>query len=363
MFKKLCIFPYDQESKPILKYSHLLNNYKITTLVTPSGWSNPNIEKDVQIEVKNTLTKDSINYDVILVPNTPRLKYCEDIILDQLLDIVQYVSAILIDYNFTSKKFEQLQSKCYKNKFNKLLGENETSKISKLLVEKSIVNIEVPIMIILGMWEDTSKFALSLALRDKFLVEGYKITQIGSRSYSHFFGFHNFPQFMLEHEYSEAQKVLLFNHYLAKLAKEENPDLIIITVPGGIFRYSNEIIGDFGILMYLLSQAITVDYAIMSIFFQSELNDMLSNINTLCTFRYGFPIDYWNVSDRYINSEKTIESSDLDIQTIDHNTLHRKLLEWHYLKNIGTIIKKEEIDKIFDNVIQKLTKTDMFEII
>lgn len=59
------------------------------------------------------------------------------------------------------------------------------------------------------------------------------------------------------------QKKLRFNHYVNYIANSEDADIVIVGVPGGVVPISNKLF-DFGIMNYMVANAVKPDYVILN---------------------------------------------------------------------------------------------------
>ena len=82
---------------------------------------------------------------------------------------------------------------------------------------------------IVGTGANTGKFDIQLRVREMFLSGGYKVSQIGSKSYCELWGFHSFPDFMNK-TLNAAEKIVRFNHYVNYIANSEDADIVIVGV-------------------------------------------------------------------------------------------------------------------------------------
>jgi peptide maturation system protein (TIGR04066 family) len=126
------------------------------------------------------------------------------------------------------------------------------------------LDIDTPVIFVLGTGERTNKFEIQLALRENMMKMGYKASQVGTREYCELLGFHSFPRFMFGNGISEISKIASFNRFIKSLERDECPDVIIIGVPRGIMPFNNRLPNGYGILAYEVSQAVTPDSTVYS---------------------------------------------------------------------------------------------------
>ena len=78
---------------------------------------------------------------------------------------------------------------------------------------------------------------------------------IGSKNFSKIFDCYQFPTFMFRN-ISEREKILAFQGYIRNIEKDEEPDIIIIGVPGGMMPFNEKFPGNFGITLYEVMLAV-----------------------------------------------------------------------------------------------------------
>lgn len=178
------------------------------------------------------------------------------------------------------------------------------------------VDLRVPIITVIGMGENCSKFETQLAIRRELADSGYKISLIASRQGCRLLGVHDFPEFMFCKEYSEADKINLFRNYVSELEIADNPDAIIIGVPGGIMPLNEKHDMQYGILCYEVFSAIKSDFNIMNLWCQEYNDDFLSELEKIMKYRFNTLLDCVCFSNLSINND-SIDSSELEFDMYD----------------------------------------------
>ena len=185
--------------------------------------------------------------------------------------------------------------------------------------DRTIEKVPAPIILVIGAGERCCKFDVQLELRRELHKRNYKITQIGSKNYSEFYGFHAFPDFMFSYgEDSESTKIIGFNKYILQLYKEENPDVIIIGVPGGAFPYDDFFHNEFGILNYYVSHAVMADYIIFNSLYVDNMQGYLNDVINQLYNKYDYEVDQVYVSNFALNYP--VSKSDKELSYITCNT-------------------------------------------
>ncbi|GGF94574.1 hypothetical protein GCM10010912_44410 [Paenibacillus albidus] len=201
---------------------------------------------------------------------------------------------------------------------------NPDSTIDEINCREGILNINTPVIVVMGLSNSTGKFTTQINIKKQLEESGYKISMIGSRSYCEFLGYHSFPNFMTERKFDDVEKIFLFNKYIKNIEKSENPDVIVICIPGGIVPYDNKIHNNFGITAFLVSQAVVPDASVLCLFHEDFTAKYLELIGNTVKYRFGFEIDAYNISNRQIDwvemvnaKPEKVRSSTINIKLID----------------------------------------------
>jgi peptide maturation system protein (TIGR04066 family) len=225
---KIAIYPYNSEIDPFLEYSYFLQSqYAIKAIIFPKGWGYANKSNNVKnFCAKNLTAYESLKEmdDTINCIFIPEFELTEQFQCDMinnisgvLPNIVKIICAArLTDFNLSKIKelCARTNGKCefeYRNEMASDFGYDLKISSHNEIFDETLDDIPVPIIAVVGMWEKVDKFYTSLTIRDIFLNNGYKVSQIGSRNYCEIMGFHSFPRFMLNPEIDEVKKVILFN--------------------------------------------------------------------------------------------------------------------------------------------------------
>ncbi|AMS11309.1 hypothetical protein [Erysipelothrix rhusiopathiae] len=135
------------------------------------------------------------------------------------------------------------------------------------------------------------------------------------------------------------------------IENKENPDLIILTIPGNYSEVSDELIGDLGVYNYLLSYSLSCDFSVLCSSYILEVeNDNFEKFNRS---RFGYAIDFHiknNVS--LLNDEPVFDSSNRDCFRVSHDYIIEFEKESDCNKNFVYVNKTYE--KLAKSVVNKL---------
>lgn len=368
---KIAVYPYSPEIDPVLRYIHfLMPQYEIKSLISPKGWGyvNKTIYLGKSTSEKSIIVKSSLNdldkeINCILIPEFESTKEFKSNLIDNISNLMPGITKIICDAHLNEVNLKKLQEICISS--NNACTLNIRNKIKtecdyNLQIQEddeTLENIPAPIIAVAGMGENLDKFHTSLVLRDVFQENGYKISQIGSRSYCEILGFHSFPGFMFNPEIDESKKVILFNRYIKQIYDTEKPDIIIIGVPGTIQGYNSKFTQRFGILHYLVFKAIISDFIVMCTFYETNGIEFLKLISQSCFYKFGCYANCFHMSNKTINF---IEMEGRGI--FKYINLPRKkvteILSKNYTESpvpVVNLLDESGILELYEKIINKLT--------
>lgn len=364
--EKIGIYPFNNDCNVFLQYSDLISSdYRICELASLTGWGLT--DKKVQLyskdyQIKSSLQEFEQTVDSLFVPEFDVSEQVENIIVNEIVNYIPKISKIMCFAKLTDNNLHRLKSECnesgkcvlyYAYENNKIDDNKPYLKNDEVYLEQ----IDIPIIAVAGMWENTDKFTTSMVLRDKFLKEGYKVTQIGSRKYCGLFGFHSFPDFMLNPEISENKKPLLFNRYIKNLAENEKPDVIIIGVPGSIQSFNEKHTNHFGILPYLVFQSVLVDFLVMCTFYESSSPEFLEEVFNLCKYRLSCEVDVYHMSNLFFDMDEILEKGLIFTNKLPLEMVERTIEEKYSESRLPVINihQKDSADKLYNMILDKLS--------
>lgn len=212
-----------------------------------------------------------------------------------------------------------------------------------------IRDIDKPLVMIVGTGANTGKFDIQLRVREMFLSGGYKVSQIGSKSYCELWGFHSFPDFMNK-TLNAAEKIVRFNHYVNYIANSEDADIVIVGVPGGVVPISNKLFDDFGIMNYMVANAVKPDYVILNTGFVDYNNNYVETMVKALKYRLDYDVDSVFLSNFYINWEATDSLDRLVYMTLPVNVVDEEAR----ICGCYSLYNKESVEACKENLFSTL---------
>lgn len=169
------------------------------------------------------------------------------------------------------------------------------------IIKDQLLEIRTPVLYITSFWEGLDKFLILLKTKNLFEKKGYKVLAFGSKRESEFIGIEALPEYLFQPFYDEKTKIIALNQLIEKRCDKENPDIVIISVPGEITKYSDETLGHMGIALWELKNAVFPDGMICSVPFEKYTEADAKNMKNFITQTSGIYCNYLHVTNKMIN--------------------------------------------------------------
>ncbi|QNU67843.1 TIGR04066 family peptide maturation system protein [Ruminiclostridium herbifermentans] len=359
--QKLLVYPFDNNFSAVIKHTELLHGYVITKLVSPNGWGLVGKDagsagklKEIGIKVEGNF-KEALDAceTVLFIDSHWKLDF-EKVVYPKMLEAITEKKNILCELIVCDKIKKQLIDLALENDVScEFLSDNEVWSSPE---KSEIYSINTPVIFVLGISERTNKFEVQLALRKRLINEGYKVSQVGTKKYCELLGFHSMPSFMFGNSLSEPEKITLFNHYIKKIEKEEQPDVIIIGLPGGTMKLNNKYTCNYGITSYEISQAVIPDAAICSVLYEEYKPAYFENVCKSLQYKLGFKVDCFNLSNYHFDWIKTESSLEMCYTLLDSTAINKKIENLSGLETpIYNILEEDHGDRMYKFILDKLS--------
>lgn len=309
--KDVLVFPYTIDFEPVLQYRHNLEKFNIKGIIAPLPWMISELESTNILnnqngnslvvykgEDKGYLPDDCDSICLIDSDFFIHEEY-DTVIYPKVCEMIEHGKNIISFKYLTLDQQNDLKIKCESSNCSFLYlhgNDNYKNWDEYIHYNEKILQLKTPVIFIAGSGEKTYKFKMQLSLRDAFIKKGYKVSQIGSREYCEFLDFHSIPREIYENKYPVNQQIVLFNRFLKFLEKEENPDVIIIGIPGGALPYSHELTNKFGLMTYLISHAVEPDVVVYSSACDAWTEEYFNEMQRILKYRFGFEVNFFVLS-------------------------------------------------------------------
>lgn len=364
--EKLLIYPYNMRITPVLRHKSLLSGYDVSCLVSPNGWGFTGKDAgiadrgpDIGITVSSDFEKALDLCDTVMIVESHLTIDFEKYIFNKIKTAVRSKKKnIICSLKLDRDAIKEISSMCncegvYFKYFD---GTQNVLPEEIAIYNESIEEIDTPIILVTGIAERTNKFEIQLTLREEIQNSGYRISQVGSRSYCEIMGFHPFPSFMYGNAISDVNKVLMFNRFIKKIEKTEEPDIIIIGIPGGIMPLNKEFTNKFGLVAFEISQAVAPDVVIASLLYEDYKPEGFDTYTNLIKYRLGFEVDFFNIANMQFDWKRANQEHVKSYTSLDYKFIDEK--KKNFTKDkipVFNILNKDDSHNMVYLTIQKLT--------
>ncbi|MCL2054234.1 MAG: TIGR04066 family peptide maturation system protein [Oscillospiraceae bacterium] len=346
MKERLAIYPFSEEAMTLLRHQDKIEGYDITCAIIPKGWKS---HFDEEQPIKCLCSEDNF-YLENLINNIDAVLLCK---FKQLNDMSFY-ERIISAVQSNSKQI------IYTPELESLVGRIDADNRVCLKPPESpsitnndeLFNIDVPVIMVLGVGENCDKLDTQLSIYDYFNKKGYKPKLISSNIISQIMGMSAFPDCIDNHKYTFLQQVKIINTFVKNIELKEKPELIIIGVPGGIMKYSKAVPNGYGYVPFLISNAIAPDVAVLSLYCGDYQEEKIKEIKSMCYYRMGVMANYFHISNKTCNYD--IETKQLNYYPVDKPYLIENLIRPQENIPAFNVLDDRSREKAFEAIMKEL---------
>ncbi|WP_027183710.1 TIGR04066 family peptide maturation system protein [Desulfovibrio inopinatus] len=358
------IYPYDWKSLPLVRNKGSIKGLDITQCVSPVGWGLDGIDaghldhgETLTLPITSDFQQALGRADTVLFAHHDResaLQHAD--LIEKIEQAIDEKKHIVCTVDLTQSEYEDLDRRCLQNKcnftyFNTNLYQNSAMKQEMQGKKLLLKTITVPVIMVFGLTERVGSLDTQLALVNYLKSIGYKSSLISSRSDGSLFGVHSMPGFMLSHEFTSSEKIILFNHYLKNVEKTEDPDVLIVGVPGGLLPITNRETQNFGTLAYKITRAAQPDASLVCLASAHYTPEYFNRLTPLLTHRFSMDIVGYlahNVVLDFLSGEDSLD--DPRFTVVDHQMVADAIP-----KELADIVyTKQTREQLFEAVVEKL---------
>lgn len=274
--KKAILFPYDFSHRHFKEYGHQLESYELVASITPRpGQSIPEVETLLLVDSAVSLREGYIREWI--EEHRPYFKE----IYDLRIEVEPEEKEALKEYCLGKLAYKE--------------GSQQTFKWDRRDAPSLKVN-HVPVIMVQGSGDYCDKFHVEMSLRNLLMDNDFKVLHISSKPYGHLFGGHNYPNLMSMEKSHMSDIIMNLNHYVRELENKNKPDVIVLGVPGGVMPVNESFYGDFGMMNFIVSQAIEPDISIFCTWYEEYNKDYLNALDQHFKYKFGYPYDFIHMS-------------------------------------------------------------------
>lgn len=339
---RLSFFPFTPEVEQLARNKSILKNYEIGSVLSFKEDKMHLIKFQAQTGIPCfTSIEQALNSidSLILL-----LKDC-DLNWQKYYDCIDYAVAHEISVYGGKEVIDSIPEERYRSLV--CLIHNESTFKCQYSNEK-LLEIDIPIIAVMGVGENCGKFECELELRQYIESLGYQGLFLSSNSLGKYADMVLLPDFLYDDSVSFPQKILRLNRYVYDLCNINTPDVLIVGVPGGIIPLSSTEANHFSEISLVISLALHIDAGVLAVYFTNK-RDYLNDLSRVCLQRYFAPIKGF-----YVSRQSAV--MDPDSRTMQFMNLSDEYISEHCIKSneqyIATPIKNN--NSVYQIIIQGL---------
>ncbi|MCL2286449.1 MAG: TIGR04066 family peptide maturation system protein [Firmicutes bacterium] len=309
MERKLALFPMTRDQCGMVRYSSLLDGYKLSSLLIPSFLPFNNMDS-------SRLDGGKLTGMTITHYNADRMDSYDVIYMDY--DDKHTLSLYKEVYDAHTRQdkkiiLSQALSKAFDICSKKSDDEND-------MVRERLFDIPVPVITVFAQGYKTDQFATELGIREYFVEKGYQVSQLGSQAASKFFNFSQIPPFLFS-DGDAYWKIIRLNHYIKTLVENENPDLLILGAPNMIMKYNIHKLTGLGIIPLIVGDAVKSDISVVTTHHGKYDEKYFNMISSYCRYRLGCPAQFFNIANTKVESDSNDPNKALGYLTMNNDVV------------------------------------------
>lgn len=344
---KISLFPYNHEADIMCRFKEELADFDIHTVISYQGsrLDNMNLRRGILYtdDAKSALIGSE---GIVLCDNVQKLG--KKAYLNRLEDAADCKKTVYT----SSYLYNWLEEDSFRN--NEVIILNNDIETS-LHPSRSLLEIECPVLSVLGMGENCDKFALLLSMRRCLKSKGYKVLAISANPLAKLMGCETFPAYLFESNLSIVEKIIKINHYIYELVKNQEPDIMLISHASGFMTLNDYEYNYFGEISYILSNAVVSDYGVVCTYYEKNYTkEYFEDLKALCKMRLGIDVLCFYVSNQAYKTN--VESKKIDYHFYDKKFCEENFPpDLHNERKIVTPEQRDRIESVVDEIIGLLS--------
>ncbi len=344
--KRAILYPVTKENEILLKYSNLVEKVFVI--------GGLQLEEAVKNSSYETIRSyDTDRYDMVVIGDGTILnENMQEKIYSVITEVVSYKKDLIMLYRINHEQYETINNICRKSGVDFDIITGLQVEDNKYLPK--IYTINTPIIVVAGINEAIDKFETQLLLRKYFVNAGYKVSQIGTKRFSSLFGMYAFPEFMYQ-DIQEQDKIIRFNTLCKSIEKKENPDIIIVGIPGGIIPINNEFTNKFGMTAIEIGYSINADIMVLNINYDDYADDFYDEMSLLVKYKFNIDSLYFGMTNHKIDFQRSREANILRFVTVDMEKIKCKISQ----NNNVYEVTEYGINELYNKIVEELSGSDI----
>ena len=345
MLKRVGIFPVDQESITLFENIHECRYGEIMHIASIKAWG-----------LCGKKIQRCDGSEIIIAEGIANIiKECEVLILleswhDASPEYIKSVVKTAKQKSITIVSINNIRNSLEIDQHYENVVVAKKLKIQKKCDDLRVRKINIPVICVLGLTQNSGKLKMELELQKCLKQKGYKVAAIVSGLN----GLIGKDTFCFEKKYLNGKnrnEEIIININAAVKRLEQDYDIVIVGIPGACLSFNPQYSNDFGITTQLFMCAIEPDYSVLMLPYMRYEEAFISHVKDEVQKRYDITINDIGISEFAIDMDASFEQKKMCfLKLID------KERDFEHLKKISVVdIKSDsQIEKLSDRIIWTL---------
>lgn len=266
------------------------------------------LERETNIRLYRNINETEYKYTQYVVPQQSNLH--QEILIEIICDLLEHGKSV----------------QCYKRIFN----DEELTKIMYMYGEKFLyvpqiyksnfeISINCPVIYICSDHTDSRKTDIQMKLSQEFQKNGAIVSNISYDEWTDLLQYHRIPQDIFNFEDDIDKKNHLFKQFVENVISTDNPDVVIVNIPGNMIPFDKELPNTSWVANYF-SSVLKPDFIILGLMSleYKEISSQVEYVKYLMKKR----VDNVILTDHSVNiyrydDEKVVDSIKLNINYVN----------------------------------------------
>lgn len=218
------------------------------------------------------------------------------------------------------------------------------------LESESYVAVDCPLIATGNMLKGLDDCTGLFELTKRFGEKGFKTVPIGTTFDCRLIGGYVFPANVFEIQMPEDDKIALFNTYVNDVQLMTGAEVIVLNIPDGFMKYSNEINEGCGIRPLMASAAVSVDFFIFNVPDEQVDAEMIPQLRNHIEQKYNLTIDVIAVDSKYVHYSDTIEAMTVTYVPLNDSKVDSSVAAFNEAQSDVPVIRLNNRDSYADVV-------------
>ncbi|MDF2537853.1 MAG: peptide maturation system protein family [Herbinix sp.] len=366
--KKIVVYPFSRDSLPLVRYLNKLNpSYNVTEIVSPKGWGFTgkdagmiHLTPEIGILITNDIKQALEKSDTLFIVDSKKIDSVYESIIKSIEIAFDMGKDVICAVSLLEDDLESIQNswKEFNVKFIYFPNAKYSSGNNKRLYHSSsrgLYNTKAPIIFISEMHEGLDGLEVLYAATYYFRKNGYKTTSLSEKNYSELLDIYTLPDFIQNLNVPDIDKIYQFNDFIKDIEEKEKPDIIFLQLPGGIMKYNDKITNNFGIIPYLISQAVQGDYIILCTPYAFFNDEYYKKLNDVFSYRYGVGLESFHMSNTIVDENSLLEKGEFSVFHIKQEEVDHQIQKIDNEIPVFNCINSIDSENMFHHLIETLT--------